>query len=130
MTRPPVCPTCLLPHVAGLRCAETRRGAVLRDLQFAHAVSLGLTEFYRRKKLGEFRRFELDPQLADSNTRYSGTLVQDWLDGIPVPERAVVSVRVVQPVLGRRPGRPRAHGVQHTHTPQLLSSPFSGGSRR
>src|SRR5579872_4333474 len=86
------CAVCLLPVAAhfdrprcsgqNIGCAGARRNAGhLTDRHLAAAIGLGLSQFYKRKRRGEFARFELSPQLPDSVTRYSAALVQRWLDG-------------------------------------------------
>lgn len=89
------CTVCLLPvaaHFDRPHCSGTAigcRGArlhanVLTDRHIARAFGLGWSQFYKRKKAGDFRRFELTPQLPASNTRYSGARLQRWLDGDPL----------------------------------------------
>jgi hypothetical protein len=79
--------------------------AVLFDRDLARLLGMGTSQFYKRKKAGEFRRFECSPQLPHSDTRYSVALVQRWLDGEPLD---APSSRVCFPKA--KPGRPRLVG--------------------
>lgn len=98
----------------------------LTDTQLAARIGIGLTSFYERKNAGHFVFLELKPQLPNSNTRYSVSLVSRWLAGedlaVPAPtsRRYFGGGAAVSPMparRGRRPGRPRkSHASQSTNS--------------
>lgn len=89
------------------------------DLQLAAMLGIALSTFYARKRRGDYRFLELKPQLAATNTKYSGFLVARWLrgenvtPGAPRPhfgsarERGNQGVAVTHGRLSGRTGRPR-----------------------
>jgi hypothetical protein len=87
----------------------------LHDIELMEVLGIGHSNFYRRKKSGEFRFLEVRPQLAKSVTLYSGRLVEQWVNGelqMPKYFAGARSLRVVSSESPRRgPGRPRKRAV-------------------
>lgn len=54
---------------------------VLSDADLMAVLHLGHTTYCRRKKAGEFAFLEMQPQLPNSHTAYSGVLVDRWVNG-------------------------------------------------
>lgn len=78
----------------------------LRDRDLMRILGVKHALFYVRKKRGDFRFLELQPQLPGSNTVYSGRLLTRWLDGDLQASRHFASARAAVRKPGR-PGRPR-----------------------
>lgn len=53
----------------------------LVDHELADLLDIGHSQFFKRKKRGDFKFLEVAPQLPDGKTLYSGALVDRWLDG-------------------------------------------------
>jgi len=89
--------------------------AVLYDTDLMSILDRGHTAFYRMKKAGAFKPFEIHPQLA-GNTQYSGRLVEKWTRGELEESRFFQSARRNhhrQASTERRgPGRPRKSQTQ------------------
>jgi hypothetical protein len=91
---------------------EGRAPKTLGDLQLASLIGLGHTQFFKRKKRGEFAFLEIVPQLPQSNTRYSTALVLRWVNGEAITSGAFSAGRKAaagghRDSQSRRPGRPR-----------------------
>lgn len=89
-----VCAICLLPcesHFSGpqcsgdpIGCAGARRSSALTDKQLMAALGIKSARFYVLKRRGDFQRFTCAALSSEpSFTRYSGRLVQDWIEAVP-----------------------------------------------
>jgi hypothetical protein len=55
-------------------------GLLLGDSQLMTIIGVSRTKFYAMKKAGAYDFLKVRPQLS-GHTRYSGTLVQNWIEG-------------------------------------------------
>jgi len=53
---------------------------VLTDEQLMRVLGVGKSTFYAKKKLGRYRKLEVQPPMTTA-TRYSGAKVREWASG-------------------------------------------------